>query len=258
MPLLHTDYFSESLKLNTSMDVILPQRPLAAMHLGPRPKLPVLFLLHGLSDDHTAWQRWTSLERYAENMNLAVVLPEVHRSFYTDMAHGGRYWTFVSEELPALVRDLFPLSSAREDTFVAGLSMGGYGALMLALTHPERYAAVASLSGVTDIVAVAAERDEEGWDEEMSNVFGRLRRLAGSRHDLFALAEQAAVTEPRPKVYLCCGTEDHLLADNRRFRDFLHKLPFELTYREGRGDHNWVYWDMMIQKVLAWLPVRPA
>jgi len=255
MPLLHTDYFSESLKLNTSMDVILPQRPLAAMHLGPRPKLPVLFLLHGLSDDHTAWQRWTSLERYAENMNLAVVLPEVHRSFYTDMAHGGRYWTFISEELPVLARDLFPLSAGRAENFVAGLSMGGYGALKLALTHPDRYAAVASLSGVTDIVAVVHEHDEPGWEDEMKDVFGRLERLPGSRHDLFTLARQAAAAPERPRLFLCCGTEDNLLDDNRRFRDHVKGLPFELTYREGRGEHNWPYWDALIRKVLAWLPV---
>jgi S-formylglutathione hydrolase FrmB len=256
MPLLHCDFFSESLGLNTAMDVILPQRQLAAMRAGPRGKLPSLYLLHGLSDDHTAWQRWTSIERYVEGMNLAVVLPEVHRSFYTDMVRGGRYWTFVSEELPALARDLFPLSAQREDNFVAGLSMGGYGALKLALTHPERYAAVASCSGVTDIAATANEREEEGWEEYMKSIFGRLDRLPGSRNDLFFLAQQAARSVLRPKLFLCCGTEDDLLDDNRRFRDHLRQLSFSLTYKEGRGAHDWIYWDAMIQKVLAWLPVR--
>jgi putative tributyrin esterase len=256
MPLLHCDFFSESLGLNTAMDVILPQRSMVEMQAGQRGKLPTLYLLHGLSDDHTAWQRWTSIERYVEGMNLAVVLPEVHRSFYTDMARGGRYWTFISEELPALARDLFPLSARREDNFVAGLSMGGYGALKLALTHPERYAAVAGLSGVADIVTVASEREEEGWEDYMKSIFGRLDRLRGSRHDLFFLAKQAAGADLRPRLFLCCGTEDDLLNDNRRFRDFIRQLHFELTYKEGRGAHDWIYWDAMIQKVLAWLPVQ--
>ncbi len=256
MPLIHCDFFAESLGLNTSMDVILPQRPLREMQAGSRPKLPTLYLLHGLSDDHTAWQRWTSIERYVEKLNLAVVLPEVHRSFYTDMARGGRYWSFISEELPTLARDLFPLSNERRDNFVAGLSMGGYGALKLALTHPDRFAAVASLSGVTDIVTVANDHDEPGWEAEMKGIFGHLDRLSGSRHDLFFLAGQTAQAALRPKVFLCCGTEDSLILDNRRFRDFIRGLPFELTYREGRGAHTWDYWDAMIQKVLAWLPVQ--
>jgi S-formylglutathione hydrolase FrmB len=256
MPLIHCDFFAESLGLNTSMDVILPQRPLREMQAGTRPKLPTLYLLHGLSDDHTAWQRWTSIERYVEKLDLAVVLPEVHRSFYTDMARGGRYWSFISEELPALARDLFPLSAERRDNFVAGLSMGGYGALKLALTRPDRFAAVASLSGVTDIVTVANDREEPGWEAEMKGVFGRLDRLSGSRHDLFFLAGQTAHAALRPKIFLCCGTEDSLILDNRRFRDFVRGLPFELTYREGRGAHTWDYWDAMIQKVLAWLPIQ--
>ena len=89
--------------------------------------------------------------KYAQGLNLAVVMPNVHLSFYTDMAHGGKYWQFISEEVPAIVRDMFPLSARREDNFVAGLSMGGYGAFKLALTYPERYAAAASLSGAVDI-----------------------------------------------------------------------------------------------------------
>ena len=114
--------------------------------------------LHGHADDHTSWQRFTSIERYAEGLNLAVVMPAVHLSFYNDMAHGGKYWQFISEEVPAVVRDLFPLSSERKDNFVAGLSMGGYGAYKLASTYPERFAAAASLSGALDIRAVVDPR----------------------------------------------------------------------------------------------------
>ena len=108
---------------------------------------PLLYLLHGLSDDHTAWHRYTAIGRYAETAGLAVVMPAVHRSFYANEAHGHRYWDFVSEELPAVVHEFLRVTDRPEETFVAGLSMGGYGALKLALTHPERYAAAASLSG---------------------------------------------------------------------------------------------------------------
>ena len=111
MALIHCDFFSHVLGLCCSMDVILPQRPVAG-EATPEP-FPTLYLLHGLSDDHTIWQRRTSIERYVADLRLAVVMPAVGRSFYTDMAHGLRYWTFVSEELPAICRGLFPLSARR-------------------------------------------------------------------------------------------------------------------------------------------------
>src|SRR3989304_2890072 len=151
MILTEVNFFSEVLTLGCAMHVLLPQRPLADAQKKPQKKFRTLYLLHGHSDDHTAWQRWTSIERYVEGLNLVVVMPAVHLSFYTDMVYGGKYWTFISEEVPAVVRDIFPLSSDRKDNFVAGLSMGGYGAFKLAFTHPERYAAAASISGAVDI-----------------------------------------------------------------------------------------------------------
>jgi putative tributyrin esterase len=143
MALIHCDLRSEALNLWTSICVILPQPPgpLTWDAAPPARKYPVLWLLHGLSDDHTIWQRRTSIERYVDTLPLAVVMPAVHRSWFTDMNLGYRYWTFISEELPAIVRSLFPISERREDNFVAGLSMGGYGAFKLALRHSERYAA---------------------------------------------------------------------------------------------------------------------
>ncbi|HEY9528971.1 MAG TPA: alpha/beta hydrolase-fold protein, partial [Anaerolineales bacterium] len=138
MILTEVNFFSETLILGCTMLVLLPQRPLTEVQKKPQKKFRTLYLLHGRSDDHAAWQRQTSIERYVEGLNLAVVMPAVHRSFYTDMMHGGKYWQFISEEVPAVVHSLFPVSSARKDNFVAGLSMGGYGAFKLALTHPER------------------------------------------------------------------------------------------------------------------------
>ena len=154
MALIQCHFFSEVLGLSTSMTVILPQQTLGQIGMSGKArgdKHPTLYLLHGLSDDDSIWLRRTSIERYVAGLGLAVVMPNVHRSFYTDMEYGGRYWTFLTEELPAVARSFFPLSDAREDNFVAGLSMGGYGAFKWALRHPDRFAKAASLSGVTDI-----------------------------------------------------------------------------------------------------------
>ncbi|HLO33469.1 MAG TPA: alpha/beta hydrolase family protein [Anaerolineales bacterium] len=257
MILTEVNFFSETLIMRCAMHVLLPQRSLADAQKKPKKKSRTLYLLHGHSDDHTAWQRWTSIERYVEGLNLAVVMPAVHLSFYTDMAYGGKYLQFVSEEVPAVMRDLFPLSSDRKDNFVAGLSMGGYGAFKLALTHPDRYAAAASLSGAVDIdEVVKAKKDDpanKAWLMEMRTVFGDLSKVPGSKHDLFTLARKASRAPVKPRLYQCCGTEDFLYADNLRFRDIVRKLPLDLTYEEGPGEHNWAYWDGMIQNVLAWM-----
>jgi putative tributyrin esterase len=250
-------FFSETLGLMSTMYVLMPQRTMADAQSKRTPKYRTLYLLHGHSDDHTAWQRWTSIERYVEGLNLAVVMPAVHLSFYTDMAHGGKYWQFISEEVPMLVRDMFSLSSKREDNFTAGLSMGGYGAFKLALTHPDRYAAAASLSGATDINEVVKpvrnDPANKAWQAEMRTVFGDLSKVPGSKHDLFTLAKKVSRGSVKPRLYQCCGTEDFLYDDNIRFRDFVGKLPLDLTYEEGSGEHNWAYWDKMIQRVLEWM-----
>jgi S-formylglutathione hydrolase FrmB len=256
MILTEVRFFSETLTLGCTMQVLLPQRSLKEAAGKPRKKMRTLYLLHGHSDDHTAWQRWTSIERYAEGLNLAVVMPAVHLSFYTDMVYGGKYLQFISEEVPAVVRDMFSLSPRRGDNFVAGLSMGGYGAFKLALTHPERYAAAASLSGAVDIrevVKAHGDPDDKTWLREMRNVFGDLDKVPGSKHDLFTLARKAARSAVRTRLYQCCGTEDQLYADNVRFRDAIRRLPLDLTYEEGPGEHAWAYWDKMIQSVLRWM-----
>ncbi|MFD2881182.1 alpha/beta hydrolase [Paenibacillus rhizoplanae] len=154
MALIECKFYSEVLGLSTSMTVILPQQTTTQIGMSNVSKgtlHPTLYLLHGLSDDDSIWLRRTSIERYVAEMGIAVVMPQVHRSFYTDMKAGGQYWTFISEELPALARSFFPLSPKREDNFVAGLSMGGYGAMKLGLRKPENWAAAASLSGALDM-----------------------------------------------------------------------------------------------------------
>ena len=257
MILNKVNFFSEVLEIRSTMDVLLPQYSHATKQ-RPR-KYPTLYLLHGRSDDHTAWMRWSNIEKYVDGMNLVVVMPAVDLSFYTDMTHGKNYFQFVSEEVPAVVREMFGLSSKREDNFVAGLSMGGYGAFKLALTYPERYGAAASLSGALDVretIKGHGLHDPKLWAVEMQSIFGDLKKVPNSKHDLLALAKKAAKGKMKPKLYQCCGTEDFLYEDNLRFRDYVRKLPLDLTYEEGPGEHVWAYWDKMIQNVLKWMLPR--
>jgi putative tributyrin esterase len=256
MALVRCDFFSEVLGLSTSMTVLLPQHTSTQIGMSgaaPDGDPPTLYLLHGLSDDDTIWLRRTSIERYVAPLGLAVVMPQVGRSFYTDEAHGNRYWTFLSEELPRLCRTFFRLSDRRADTFVAGLSMGGYGAVKWALRDPGRFAAAASLSGALNIARRRADTnrplDPAIWD----SVFGE-RQLRGTDDDLFALLDRADPAD-LPDLYLACGTEDHLHADTVRFAEAAKDRGLPVTVDLSPGGHDWAYWDGAIQDVLAWLPL---
>src|SRR3954469_7304884 len=195
------------------MSVVLPQATEAQIGVARGPQVadpPVLYLLHGLSDDHTAWHRYTSIGRYAEAAGLAVVMPAVHRSFYADERRGHRYWEFVSEELPSVVRSFFRVTHDPASTYVAGLSMGGYGAVRLALSHPERYAAAASMSGALDIVRAMA-------DPTRAELSGRIFADAvAADEDLFFLLEHAIAVPP---LHLSCGTDDPLLDHTTGFAE---------------------------------------
>jgi putative tributyrin esterase len=256
---LRCDFFSDSLGLNTSMTVLLPERATTKIGLtgqladGPP---PVLYLLHGLSDDDTTWLRLTSIERYVAPLGMAVVMPQVHRSFYTDQAYGGRYWNFISEELPALVSSFFRVSDRREDTFVAGLSMGGYGAFKLALRQPERFAAAACLSGAVNLTGLRTGRIREEDPRMFERIFGD-QTIAGGPDDLLHLLDQA---EPAslPALYLSCGSEDPLYADNVAFDQACRRAGVPVTTSFPPGAHEWGFWDARIQEVLAWLPLGKA
>jgi putative tributyrin esterase len=249
-------FFSESLGLQVSAYVLLPQVS------GPkrRKRHPTLYLLHGLSDDHTMWLRRTNIERYAAERNLAVVMPAVARSFYQNMASGPRYWTFVSEELPELIQRFFPLSAERSDTFAAGLSMGGYGALRLGLALPRRFAAIASFSGALDYARrlresgkVESRISETEWDA----IAGPCADAGGTNSDLHHLAARVASSSgQKPALYLSCGTEDELIGDTRALHRHLNKLHYKHHYQESKGGHDWTYWDGQIQRAISWLPIR--
>jgi putative tributyrin esterase len=264
MALIHCNFYSKALGLCTSMYVILPQPVKGQIGLKSghvRKKHPTLYLLHGLSDDYSIWMRRTSIERYVSPLGLAVVMPEVHRGFYTDMARGLKYWTFISEELPRVARSFFPLSEKRKDNFAAGLSMGGYGAFKLALRKPESFAAAASLSGVLDlqhhIGEVKKRKDEKKWLFELGNIFGDINNLKKRNNDLLHAASRLKKSVGKaPLLYQIIGTEDFLYQDNLRFRRAAEKLKLNLKYEEYPGEHDWEFWDRHIQDVLKWLPIN--
>ncbi|MBU0714479.1 MAG: esterase family protein [Verrucomicrobia bacterium] len=258
MALMHCQFFSEKLGLSMAMNVIVPQATCSGQIGIASPerkkRYPALYLLHGLSDDHSIWCRRTSIERYAATCNLVIVMPEVHRSWYADMAGGGKYWTFISEELPALAEQFFPISPRRDDRFVAGLSMGGYGAFKLALWRPDKFSAAASLSGALDISSCVLDQAAQG-NAELSRIFGQPDTISGSDSDLFALVHKAkAGDHPLPKLFQWCGTEDALYKANCAFRDHIRPLGFDYQYHESSGTHDWSCWDREIQRVLKWLP----
>ena len=257
MALMHVNFFSDVLGMCTNMDVIIPQRTKGQIGMegissdGP---YKTVYLLHGMSDDHTIWQRRTSIERYVSKLGIAVVMPTTHLAFYTDTTYGMRYWTFISEELPQICREFFPrMSGRKEDTLAAGLSMGGYGAWKLGLGASDTFGAAASLSGALDM-ASDLQRDPDGGKSRLFHgIFGDARQLKGSANDLFALAEKlAAEKKELPRLYAWCGTEDFLYQDNLRAWEHVKKLGFDLTCEESAGDHQWKYWDEKIQDVLRW------
>jgi putative tributyrin esterase len=254
MALLRCDFRSEVLRMDTSMTVLLPQDLRTPFSVDPadvdRPPC-VLYLLHGGGDDSTAWIRKTSLPRYAEDAGLAVVLPQVGRSYYADQVHGQRYWTFVTEELPAVVQSLVRVSPRARQTFAAGISMGGYAAIKWALHQPESFGAVASLSGVLDIARVRNLRELDR-EPMMQATFGETD-LTGTEHDLFHLLEDA--DRPLPATYIACGIDDPFYRDSVRFASAAAESGAAVTtaYRPGR--HGWDYWDLAVRDLLDWLPI---
>ena len=251
MALIQCTFFSEVLELSTHMTVLLPQPASAQVGIsggGTAAAPPVLYLLHGLTDDDTAWNRYTSIERYASDRGLAVVMPNVHRSFYADETYGMKFWTFLSDELPQVVHRFFRVSDRRADTFAAGLSMGGYGAMKWALRQPERFAAVASFSGALDLAYIQKHDLRPHIRTLTARVFAG-RTVQHSDEDLFHLIKMAD-KDRLPRLTVRCGTEDLLMAQNERFVATCkqHGVPVDAEF--GPGAHEWGYWD---QQIDAWI-----
>ncbi len=242
MALLRVEYTAKSLEMATAFLAVLPDE-------GDLGKVKVVYLLHGLTDNCTGWLRYSACERYARERGVALILPEVQRSFYIDGVHGLPYFTYLSQELPQTVHRMFGLSLDREQNYVMGLSMGGFGALKCALTHPERYAGCGSFSGVTDLEGLRKLPSPPLHSWEFDALLGA-GQPAGAENDLFALAEQAARQMP---VYLSCGEQDRLYPMNVAFAAHLQALGTNYRFDHRPGGHTWDFWDRSLQDGMNWL-----
>lgn len=243
MALLHCEFFGSSTQKMSALDVIMPE----GKGRGP---FPVLYLLHGLSDNQTAWQRRTNIEWYVEGLPLIVVMPDGGRSFYMNGPAGSgllAYEDHIVKDVVGFVDSTFPTLRRREGRALAGLSMGGFGSFMLALRHREKFVAGASHSGA---LGFAHLRDDhtEAWATALLG-----SQPTGGPYDCVRLAEQVAQEKNRPALRFDCGRQDFLIKHNRYFRKVLTQLDYPHTYKEYPGAHTWEYWDLHVKESIAFV-----
>lgn len=272
MARIECNFSSRTVGGNVSVEVIIPSMNFGDMMTGKTDeelygtRFPVLWLLHGTSGDHTDWLRYTCVERWAEENKIAVVTPAVKMSAYTDMAKGPAYFTYMTEELPAILQHMFPISDKREDNYIAGLSMGGYGATKLGLRRPDLYSMVIELSGGLDRVSMCEDmlrKEQAGEDvhgglhniDSLRATFGEdLSKVRGSENDCFHLAETFDTeNKPMPTFYMACGTEDFGFGVNVKMRDLLIKKGFDVIWEQGPGGHTWIFWNEYLERAFKWI-----
>ncbi len=251
MAFFEMQYYSTLLERHISVNVIIPDR--AKNH--PDEKYKTLYLFHGLGDNHAGWARQTSIERYAEEFNVAVIMPAVERSWYTDTLGGIPYFSFVCEELTTVIPNFFRnVSTERENVIVGGLSMGGYGAVKAALTHPEKFGACIALSASMDIASPHRENLLTEWRAIFDRELESVTHLRGTQHDLYVLARQAHDEGKKfPKMFIWCGESDDLLDSSIRFHNLLDELSVPHNFSVSEGNHTWKWWDKHIVSGLHYI-----
>lgn len=277
MSLILVDFHSSVLDMDQSVYVILPEEKRDSevpYFSSSRPALPerfaALYLLHGTSQDHSEWQRFTAIERYANQKGMAVVMPNAQLSAYTDMVYGEAWQRYIALELPQLVEKWFPIHSCREARSICGLSMGGYGATKIGLKFPHRYAAIGSLSNGNHAYKRVLDASPTRSDA-MPNQLIDERHLfcwglplgetpMGTAEDLYQLARDGiAAGGPLPAVFHMVGTADRNIGPARHMCQFFRSLeedPYRYTYfEEEMGNHTWKDWDRWIEIFLQWLRI---
>lgn len=220
----------------------------------------VVTLLHGLGNAPANWMMYSAAPRYAADNGYILVVPQADNSFYTDPAFGTPFYTALTLELPAQLRRIFHIPEEREKNFVAGLSMGGYGAMRLALSLPERYAAVGSFSGALDMGAMLqAGRALPAFAPLLSPLFGQGMELP-KEADLFALVRGVAAlpAAQQPKIFQTCGLQDddamHILTQNHSFAALAKTLPLAAyRYLVWDGVHEWNFWDRSFAEFMSFV-----
>ncbi len=244
MSLIQMSFFAQTLNRFTDVNVILP----TPRHVrDPFEDVPVLYLLHGMGDDDSAWLRKTGIERYALEAGLAVIMPDGGLSCYENMAHGECFRDYMEEELPSVMHDCFPLSMRREKSFIAGCSMGGHGALKLALRHPERYSVVGSFSS-----ALLEYRPNMPSNRlKLDRVYGDALEAADARN--IADAKRVAAGEIPLRIRHSCGDRDILLDRARETQTFFESLrggAIDYHFEMLSGKHDWEQWDVAVRRFI--------
>ncbi len=251
MGVLHFDFMSDKLGYQTNIYVTLPR----CVEKGEAPK-GILYLLHGGGGNGLDWMRNTAIERYAQPYDLAVIMPEVDGScFYADMVHGYPYFQYITEEVPAAMEAMLPLLRGVEKRYVAGFSMGGYGAYKWAFNKPEFFTAAANLSGLSFVVDLMADQSHglPGKDQVIECNWGSLEALKGGDSDSKEWIDKAASEGTAlPKLFAGMGREDFSYDYSQKYLAYAAEKGIEIHYEEMDGGHDWIVWDAMIQKFMAW------
>jgi len=254
--ILRGNVFSQALQMETGITVVVPD--------GLRQDQPyqVAYLLHGLCGRNGDVVDYSMLPVYAKEYHAVFIMPEVARSFYTDMKYGLKYFTYVTEELPGICKTVFRISAKREDTAIMGVSMGGYGALKCALSKPEQYGYCCAFSSACLFLKGFVGGQGQGGDvqtlratygdqlvTDFQAAFGEHLELS-SQNDLLELARSMSSSATKPELYCTCGTEDGFRGANLRFRDEIAKLGFDVTYEEWQGNHDWTFFNESYKRAL--------
>jgi len=232
----------ETLGFGTTVRVIIPETGEASGK--------IIYLLHGIANDSGTWTRFSRIESYAEARGYTVIMPEAQRSFYIDMKNGAPYFTYVTDELPRICEYIFSIKHTHDKTFIGGFSMGGYGALLCALTKPDFYGGVCSFSGSVDM-GRRLRPENTYWTKETNAIYGEGERQPDD-NDIAALFVRlnALPAEKRPRIYMTCGKQDDMIKENRVLQDKLKSLSVDVTYEEWDGAHNFDFWDESVKKAL--------
>lgn len=265
MAVFEVNFHSESLGRTVPMYVILP----TDKHYFPGMKkreegkpYKTLYLLHGVIGNYTDWLYCTKIKKYAEEKDLCVVMPSGDNSMYLDQGVDF-YGEFIGKEIVEFTRKTFPLSHKREDTYIGGLSMGGFGAMRNGLKYHETFGAIVSLSGafVLDedtLIEVKKPMFPGETTTYKKRVFGDdlAAALVSDKNPKYIIETLASENVVFPDIYMACGTEDFLLKKNEGIDKILSDHKIKHTFITGPGAHEWDFWDTYIKKALDWLPLE--
>lgn len=249
LAILTINYNSTTIGMHHSFLVILPE-DVTYFDADVQPKhLKTLLLLHGLSSDETSYMRYTSIERYANAHQLAVIMPNADHSGYSNMVYGHKYFDYVLEVWD-YAHQILPLSKNREDNFIAGHSMGGYGTIKYALIEGHRFAKACPLSAAFNAQGLI---DYDWYDYSGSAIAGADAQVKGTNLDPYHLVDEAIKQQKViPELLIMCGTEDDLYQDNQQFVQYLNERQIPNTFEDTSGEHDYAYWDKAIQRAIKW------